>query len=183
MFRNLRIAWRLGRFDGAAAQDVRDDGGAVLRSFLAMPIAFMIGSLSSDASVAALGEFAEEPGPAHIEIGAFVLSWLFQLVLAAEAARLFGREAAFGRYLVAQNWATVVQQFILSFGIAAFYYGGAPDSLAHFWAFCAGFWMLAYEWFVGRAVLAITVPQAAALLGVKLVAGLTVYALRTEYLA
>ena len=183
IFQNLRLAWRLGRFDGSAAAAYSNETRDAWRSFLAMPLVLMIGYASSDVSVLALtGEDAPPKGPVLLEVAVFIIGWLAQIVIACEIARFLGKGDLLARYVVAHNWTSVIQQGVIALGLGLFFAAGASKDLMVFWASIAAFWAFAYDWFVGKTALELTFGQATSIIFAKLIVAISIVNMKSSYL-
>lgn len=166
---NIRLAWRLALFDGQAVGAVADDDRSVWRSFWVMPAALLLNGVAAAATAPAFGEVAEPrsiAGP-----GWLVVTWLLSLNIAAEFARKMGRLDDFPRYVVAHNWAALIQAMVLAGSATLFAAAGdAAGKTSLFVIAVVGFWSLIYDWFVTKQALAVDGPPAALLIATQLLA-------------
>jgi hypothetical protein len=172
--RNVGIAWRLARFDATAARDFEDDDRAFWRSFRALPIVMALDWLVSSLTVSAFQEDGGGIGRAPLATGWLVVGWLLALNIAAEFARHMKRQDFWPRYVIAHNWAALVQGGVLTVGIAALGIFGAPSDAYGFWVVVVGFWSLVYDWFIVKSALEVEGPPAALLMVILLFTALFV---------
>jgi len=168
---NIRIAIRLGMFDGNAAAGFQDDDRTFWRSFWAVPPMLALTVIGTDLILPTPVEGARRSPTA---IGWLGISVLAALLIAAEFARVVNRLDAWPRFVVAQNWASLIQGGMLAAAPAMLLLVGAPSSFLQLAMVAIGFWALAFDWYVAKKALNLTGIQAALLTGILLAAKLVI---------
>ena len=99
---------------------------------------------------------ASPPQVVLVEAVAYVISWTAFPVVMYEVTRAIDKDAQYTGYIVAFNWAQVVQMAVLvPFGILQTL-GLLPTTLATFLGLIVNFAVLGYEWFIARTALGLT---------------------------
>ncbi len=156
-------AWRLARFDPSGLDHFDNTVEAFWRSFYAMLIA-----APGHVVLVALGHSAQVAtrGPVDIfliEAIGYVIGWFaFPLVMIYIAGQLDRGERYF-RYIVASNWAVVVQIGLLLAVVAVVRGFQLPALTAGYFQFAAMVAVLIYSWFITRVGLDISGRAAAAI--------------------
>ncbi|ACI99681.1 hypothetical protein [Rhodospirillum centenum] len=144
-------AWRLARFDAAAAAWYDATPEAALASFralwLVLPgfmllLLFQLGGGFPPVMLA---------GRLVLESMGLVVGILAYLLVAFHVLELAGKQQEFGRYAAAYNWSYVVQVALL-LGVHALDSSGLlGEEAAELMLFVATVWVLTYQWFIARA--------------------------------
>lgn len=167
---NLRIAIRFIYFEKAAADAINDDDRTVWRSFWSLPffILLQIASSSLSASAFAEADNITLPETSPFAVGWVIVGWFLGLNIAAEFARSLNRFEYFPRFVIARNWAALVQGFVVTVGAAVIVALDGGLDLFQFWMMVAGFWSLVYDWFIVKTTLRVSGGAAAMLMAVLL---------------
>lgn len=160
---NLGIAVRLATFDKQAVEAIDDSHANVWRSFVALPFALVLNALAAGPPPESSAE-----GPS-IGLGWYAVAWLLALVIASEFARHLGKLDRIARYIVARNWTTLIQAFVVAV-VAKLLVADDVDRMSQFPVAVAGLWTLVYDWFVAKHALSISGAAAAALVAMQVVA-------------
>lgn len=177
VFAGLFGAWRLARLDpqGMSCFDATETG--FWQSFFAAVLC-----APAYALVVAL-DFGQEPVLASdarfvaVHAIAYVISWTAFPLAMARAARLLDRERFYLRYIVAQNWAHVLEMMLF---LPALSLAATGASWFAILPALAAFVILGYQWYVARTALMIDGLRAAAVIGLALLLDVVVTtALRT----
>ncbi len=152
-------SWRLARFDAAGVQFFDGSPAAALRSFFAAVLvapAFIIALLFSDNSPPAIDPLAVF----LVVLLSYCLAWTAFPLIAFRVCQLIDREKAFFRFLSATNWASVITAH-LALVVAVLKGGGiAPEALAPLLEIALFGYLIAYQWFIIRHCLDVSVPAA-----------------------
>lgn len=165
---SLYGAWRLAWLDRAGSHFFNATDEGFWRSFFAAVlvapghvILLMIG-LAEEPQSASLGHIFAVQG------FAYVIAWTSFPLVMFYLARNLDRSSDYIRYVVAYNWAQVLEIVLYLPVLALIEYKILPDPLAgllHFAAYAA---ILGYEWFIAMAVLRLSRFPAAGVVFVAL---------------
>ena len=166
---SLYGAYRLARFDagGMAFFDTSIDG--FWRSFFAAAIVAPFYAVLLTLRFAE-GLVSTQPLRfAAIEAIAYVIAWVAFPLVMVSIARLLDREDRYLGYIVAYNWAAVLQNALyLPLAILAVT-GGLTADLANTLAMIALLAILIYTWFITKTAMALGALAAAALVALDLI--------------
>lgn len=156
----LYIAWRLLLFDGTARQYIDATIAGFWKSFyaavIALPGVFILRMLYLDAN---------PDVTAHADTGRivavfaldYVYQWLVFPFLMLYGADFVGRSRQYVAFIVANNWAQVIQVAIILPIFAVFSAAGPePSGTAAALLFAAHLVTWVYSWYVARAVLEVS---------------------------
>ena len=154
--RSLYGAWRLAHLDAGAMAYFGDTPEAFWRSFFAavivgpffavlMAMRFDLGLVETTVS-----RFAA------VEAIAYVVAWTAFPVVMASAVKMLDRDEHYIRYIVAYNWAAVLQNALYMPIVALTVAGAIPPALASALGLVALAVILLYTWFITRTALDIT---------------------------
>jgi len=161
--RSLYGAYRLARFDPRGGDFFNKTEDGFWRSFFAAVIVAPIYGVFLLARYATGDVSAPAFRFITIEIIAYVISWILYPVLMATVARYLDRENRYMEYIIAYNWAGVLQN-ALFLPIAMLQMTGGPAAEAtKLLSLIALGYILAYVWFISRTVLHIPALTAAGL--------------------
>lgn len=155
----LYVAWRLLLFDGAARQYIDATIASYWKSFyaaaIALPAVFIVRLLYLDAHP----ELTAHADTERI-VAVFALDYVYQWVafplLMVYGADAIGRSRQYVAFIVAHNWAQVVQVAIILPAFAIFAAAGPePSGTAAALLFAAHLVTWIYSWFIARTVLEI----------------------------
>lgn len=171
--RGLYGAWRLARLDPGGLAWFDDTVDGFWRSFFAAVLtapgfALLVGLRLAPHQLAA--------GPARlvlIESIAYVIGWVAFPLVMFYVAKLIDRDARYIRFIVAANWAAVLQMalFVIVTGLAHGFL--AEGGVAILGAVATGA-ILFYQWFIARTALAVSGLVAAGIVLMDLVIGVFV---------
>lgn len=167
-------AYRLARFDANGAQFFDNTPEAFWNSFWAAAIvlpayALLLLMRLADAPVNA------GPGMVLLVEGiAYVVGWFAYPLAAFYIARAFDRLKVYYRYIAAYNWAVVLQIGLLLAVSALDGSGLLPRDLGAFLSLAGSAAILAYQWFIARAVFAATIGGALAMVALDLTLGIVI---------
>ena len=105
---------------------------------------------------------------------AYVAGWFAYPLAAFYIARAFGRQNVYYRYIAAYNWAVVLQVGLLLAVTALAGSGLLPRNLGAFLSLAGTAAILAYQWFIARAVFAATIGGALAMVAIDLTLGIVI---------
>jgi hypothetical protein len=170
-------AWRLARLDPSGLSWFNATEEGFWRSFYAAVLTAPVYALT----VAI--EYAQEPPVSEarllaVHAIAYVMSWTAFPLAMAWAARRLGREGFYMRYVIARNWAMLLERLLFLPAVAL-----AATGLKLFVILpaLAAFVNFAYQWYVARTALSISGFQATAVIGldvlIDLAIGLALHAL------
>lgn len=161
--RSLYGAYRLARFDPSGMDFFNKTPDGFWRSFFAAAIvapvygAFLVARFATGEVTAPAARFMA------VEIIAYVVSWVLYPILMASLARVLDRENRYMEYIIAYNWAGVLQNALfLPVAMLQMTSGPAADA-TRFLSLIALAYILAYIWFVARTALRIPALTAAGL--------------------
>ncbi len=173
--RSLYGAWRLARFDSEGLKYFDSTIDGFWRSFFAAVlvapfylILLVLRYQSDFGHVPALQFFS-------IEGLAYVIAWLAFPVVMITIATSIDRRRYFVRYIVAYNWASVLQNAlylpIVILAVAGVLGRGASEVLS----LAVLTWVLAYSWFITRRALDITGPAAAGIVALDFLLSILIH--------
>jgi hypothetical protein len=162
IFTALYGALRLAKLDkaGAAFFDTSINGfwRSFFAAFIVAPfhIVLMVFYFSSEEVSASVERFTS------VEAIAYVISWVAFPLLMASIVRLMEKERHYLGFIVAYNWAAVIQN-ALYLPVAILGFSEAVPNIV-FYAFLGGivFFLIAYSWFIARTMLNISKGHATA---------------------
>jgi hypothetical protein len=170
--RNVKIVWRLAWFDASAIDSMEDSPHAFWRSFWALPLVLIMDATVSGLTLTAFSEVHENVSRSPFAAGWLIVGWMLGLNISADFARHMKKSEHWPRYVVAHNWASLVQGMVFSIGVLVLSAIGAPADVYGLWVVMIGFWSLTYDWFIVKATLKVGGPPAALLMAVLLFAAL-----------
>jgi hypothetical protein len=158
-------AWRLARLDPRGLSYFNTTEAGFWRSFWAAAISAPAYVLTVAFEYAQRTPTATDARIFAVHAIAYVISWTAFPLVMATVVRMLDRERYYVRYIVAHNWANVVEMvlFVLATGLAATGIGWFTI-LPAFTAFL----IFGYQWYVARIALEITGLQAMAVIGLDL---------------
>lgn len=164
-------AWRLARLDAGGMRWLNISIEGFWRSFFAVILAApgyaVLVLLSLDPEILS----ARPLRVFLVEGGAYLLGWGALPVLAIFLVHLLALSDRYVAFIIAYNWASVLQTalFLLVMVLAAT--GAVPRGLGAILIFAATAAILFYQWFVARTALKTTALTAVGFVAVDLVAG------------
>ena len=167
-------AFRLARFDASGAQFFDNTPEAFWNSFWAAVIVLPAYALLL------LMRLADSPVNAGagtvllVEGIAYVAGWFAYPLAVFHIARAFGRQNVYYRYIAAYNWAVVLQVGLLLAVTALAGSGLLPRDIGAFLSLAGTAAILAYQWFIARAVFAATIGGALAMVALDLTLGVAI---------
>ncbi|MDP6119886.1 MAG: hypothetical protein QF450_00530 [Rhodospirillales bacterium] len=172
--RALYGAYRLARLDAGGMAYFDSSIGGFWRSFFAavlvVPFYALLLVMRYETGVVAAGAGSF----AAVEIIAYVIAWVAFPLAMVSVARVLEREECYLGYIVAYNWAAVLQNAlylpIAMIGVA----GGMDVGSANAAGLVALFLILGYSWFVARTALAVGAGTAAIVVALDLVLGIVI---------
>ncbi len=173
-FNSLYGAYRLARFDAGGMAYFETTVGGFWRSFVAAALVAPLYAMMLVQS------FAEGRLPGHplrvalIEVIAYVIGWVVFPLVMAWLVKVFEREERYIGYIVAYNWAAVLQNGLFLPLVMATETGGTPGDPAQAMVMVALVMIMVYGWFIARTALDIPTSTAAGLVILDLVLGLLV---------
>jgi len=169
-------AYRLARFDPEGLKYFNLSLAGFWNSFFA---AVIVAPLFGLLVLLQFGNITLDPAPSPIRFGfahgiGYVISWTVFPVLMISMAKFLGREVHYARFIIAYNWASVLQN-ALYMPLAIFAQMGmlSPDA-GTFLGLIVLTAVLFYVWFVTRIALEITPGRAAAIVFIDLVVSIIV---------
>ncbi|MHA1568416.1 MAG: hypothetical protein ACTSXZ_03015 [Alphaproteobacteria bacterium] len=171
--RALYGAWRLARLDPGGLAWFNDSVDGFWRSFFAAAIAAPGFALFVALRLAPLPVTAGPVRLVLIEVIAYVIGWVAFPLLMFYVARLIDRESRYIRFIVAANWAAVLQMalFVIVTGLAR---GFLPDAATAIIGAVVTGAILFYQWFIARTALSVPGVAAAGIVLMDLVVGVFV---------
>jgi len=169
-------ALTLARFDARGAQYFDETPSTALRSFFAAAIslpAYIIILLLSNSDTLS-NDLPSDLQPTDptvtllVHLLQYSLSWTVYPVIAYRICQSIGREAAFFRYLSAENWLNVVGYHLMLLVVIVIASGVLPESLGWLLLLSVYAYLLTYSWFNARTCLGIGSPGAAGLVVVQI---------------
>ena len=162
-------AWRLARFDAAGLEFFDNTVEAFWRSFYAALVV-----LPAYAILFALRfhGVAVTSGPVTVfvvESIAYVIAWTAFPLAMFHLSRRLGRSKLYCRYIVAYNWATVLQITLLLIVTGITQTDLLPRGLAALLTMIAMIGIMCYQWFIARSALEVTPPVAVGIVLLDLV--------------
>jgi len=163
-------AFRLARFDGAAAAVFPNDHGAAMRSFWAMAPAYPIALL---VLATATAEGAEPLRWAAVMSIAFVIDWTAYLLMVSQIAEAFRRGDRLLAFVSAHNWCGLAAYLIYLITMSVdFAIGGVTNGL---FLFGVQLYLLAFQGFVAMALLGFSAVAALGLVVLAIVINAMTY--------
>ena len=149
-------AWRLAHFDAGGLQFFENTVEAFWRSFFAallvLPIFVIMFVLRARVPEITSGPFTV----LVVESIAYVIAWTaFPLAMFYLASHL-GLSKSYCRYIVAYNWAAVLQIALLVAVAAIAYSEIVPRGVSALLSVIAMFAIMSYQWFIARTALEVT---------------------------
>lgn len=169
---NIVLAARVARFDGTAIPAFKDDDRTFWRSFAALPIVLFLDLAVSGAVGAAFEGVGVEADRSPLASGWLAAGWLLALVIAAEFAARIGSADDWPRFVVAHNWAALIQAVVFAAGVLVISALEVEGGAFNFWIVVVGFWSLVFDWFIVKTALKTTGGLAALLMAILLFAAL-----------
>ncbi len=169
---SLYGAYRLARFDAGGMAFFETSVGGFWRSFsaaliIAPPYALLL--------IMRFQGGTEEAGGfrfAFVEAIAYVIAWVAFPLVMVSLARLFERQGNYLRYIVAYNWAAVLQNGLyLPLALLAVAGAIAPGPSAALAVIVLSL-ILVYTWFITRTALDLSAAAAAGIVALDLVLSL-----------
>lgn len=167
-FRSLYGAWRLARFDPAGLDYFNVGTDGFWRSFFAAVLVLPLYLILLGLRYQTASEHVPAARFFGIEIIAFIIAWLAFPVVMISVAAAIGREQFFVRYIIANNWASVLQNGVYLPIVILGILGVLPEAASGFLSLVALLWVMAYSWFIARSALDITGGAAAGIVGLDL---------------
>jgi hypothetical protein len=167
-------AYRLARFDASGVQFFDDTPEAFWNSFWAAAVVL------PGYALLLLMRLADAPVPAGagtvllVEAIAYVAGWFAYPLAVFHIARAFDRLRVYRRYIVAYNWAVVLQIALLLAVTALDSSGALPRPFGAIVSLAGTMAILAYQWFIARAAFAATIGGALALVALDLSLGIVI---------
>ena len=153
-------AWQLAKFDENGMHFFKNTQAAFWRSFSAAIIVLPA------YAILVLLKLADQPVPAApftvfvVQSIAYVVGWVAFPLAMYYVTRFASREQWFYRYMVAYNWA-VVLQVILFLTITSIADSGlVPPGVGAMFSLAAAVAIMAYQWFIARVGLEVSAPGA-----------------------
>ncbi len=169
----LHGAWRLARFDESGLTFFDDSIRGFWRSFWAAGLVLPFIALLSWADYVTAKMTVEPLRYGLIQGISYVVGWTLFPLLMFSVCGAINRESHFIRFVVANNWAAVLQTLVFAPLAVAFLSGSLPPEPAFFLLQCAFVIILIYSWFVARASLQAPGLVAAGIVAFDLVVHLT----------
>ena len=164
--RSLYGAYRLARFDAGGMAFFDTSVGGFWRSFYA---AAFVAPFYAILLALRYGLEIDPPHPMRFFLlyaDAYVISWLAFPVVMAGLSRIILRQAHFKRYIVAYNWAAVLQNALyLPFAMLQAS-ESMPREIGNVLGLIVLVVVLVYIWFITRTALAVAAPTAAGVVAV-----------------
>ena len=162
-------AWRLAHLDksGLAYFDDSDEG--FWKSFFAAALIAPAYAIEVFSGPLGLGATDSPLRLFLVHLLAYSLTWTVFPVVLYPICKEIGREAAYVRFVVAYNWARVVQLLVKVPALAIVGLGVLPDGAALLLQFTVHMLVLAYQWFVARTALDVGGWPAAGVVALDLV--------------
>ena len=166
---SLYGAYRLARFDARGMTYFETSLAGFWRSFYAAVIVAPVFAVLLAMRYAAGGEAVDEVRFAAVEAIAYVIAWVAFPLVMVSLARLLDREERYLGYIVAYNWASVLQNGLylplVMLGMA----GVIPAEAAGPLSLIALSLILVYGWFIAKVALDVGTGTAVALVALDLV--------------
>ena len=162
---SLYGAWRLARFDPGGLGFLNDSAAGFWRSFFAAALVLPLYLLLLVVRHAGATEHVAAFRFYAVETIAYVIAWVAFPLLMASLVRVLDRERFYVRFIVAYNWAAVLQNGVylpIAILTAA---GLLADALANVLGLAALGAIVVYVWFVTRTALDIEAAKAAGIVG------------------
>lgn len=164
-FRSLYGAWRLAHFDSDGLKYFNSTIGGFWRSFFAAvlvaPLYLLLLALRYQA------DYGDVPAFRFFSIEglAYVIAWLTFPVVMINIVAALDRRESFIRFIVAYNWASVLQNALYLPIIILAVGGVLGEAASGFLSLAVLVWVLTYGWFITRSALDISNSAAAAIVG------------------
>lgn len=174
-------AWRLARFDIAGVGYFDESRTSALRSFFAAALvapAFAI----INALYFGQSEFTtDEPAPVVLLVFAlyYCLLWVAPPVILYQICLTIGREAAFFRFLSANNWSAVIVMLVEVLAATLNTSGLVPPALTPLLTLAVYAYVLSYQWFLTRHCLDVTPLAAAGFVVLQFIIGYLIASIAT----
>lgn len=168
-------AWRLARLDAGAMSYFDRTSEGFWKSFFA---AVIVAPGFAIIMVYELAQVELEAGALRIllvELVAYVLGWVAFPVLVHQVCEAIGKRDAFIGYIVAFNWAKVIQMAVFLPSIALIALGAVPGEAGWMLRWVVSILILFYEWFVTRTALAVTAMGAVGFVALDFVIDLFIH--------
>ena len=177
---SLYGAYRLARFDAGGLRFLNDSTEGFWRSFFAavlvLPfylVLLVVRHATAMEHVAGVRFYA-------IEMIAYVIAWVAFPLIMASFARILDRDRFYVRFIVAYNWAAVLQNGVylpITILTAA---GLFADPLANTLGLAALGVIVVYVWFVTRTALEIEAGKAAGIVGLDFLLSILINAVAED---
>ena len=171
---SLYGAFRLARFDPQGMRCFNTAPSGFWRSFSAAVIVAPFYALLLATAYPAL---EESPDPVRFALAegiAYVVAWVAYPLIMARLTRQLGRFDRFIGYIVAYNWAAVLQN-ALFIPINMLWITGTLQTNIGFLLWVTAFSLiLAYLWFIARTALAVAPMTAASIVGIDIMLNLII---------
>ncbi len=161
-------AWRLARMDRSAIAYFDQTVEGFWKSFFAAVIVAPGYALIILLELAQVGPSAGALRILLVELCAYTALWTAFPVAIHHVCEAIGKRDAFIGYIVAFNWAKVLQIAALLMVMGVVATGVLPDAAAWFLRWAVLFLILAYEWFITRTALGLKPMGAAGLVALDL---------------
>lgn len=165
---SLYGAYRLARFDARGMTYFETSLAGFWRSFYAAVIVAPAFAVLLAMRYAAGGEATDEVRFASVEAIAYVIAWVAFPLVMVSLARLLDREERYLGYIVAYNWASVLQNGLylplVMLGMA----GVIPAETVGPLSLIVLSLILVYGWFIAKVALDVGTGTAVALVGLDL---------------
>jgi len=173
---SLYGAYRLARLDAGGLQFFNDSTDGFWRSFFAsvivLPFYLVLLVVRHNTTLEHVAAFRFYT----VELIAYVIAWVAFPLVMVSFAKVLDRDRFYVRFIVAYNWAAVLQNGIylpITILTAA---GLLSDPLANTFALTALAAIVVYVWFVTRTALEIAAGRAAGIVGVDFLLSILVNA-------
>ena len=181
--RALYGAYRLARLDKRGLAFFDASVGGFWRSFFAAvlvaPFYGLLLALRYQVEAGAAGPLRH----ALIEAVAYVIAWLAYPVIMIGLTRVLDREARYLRYIVAYNWAAVLENALYLPVAMLAVSDSVPGDAGNLLGMVALMLILAYTWFIARAALDVSALTAAGLVAMDFVLSLIINGIAEARLA
>ena len=143
-------AWRLARADPRGMTYFDDTVEAFWRSFNAAIIVAPVYAIFAAARYSTFPPLASTTRVMLVELTLYIVSWLVYPVIMLPFCRAMGRESLFLRYMVAYNWASLVQMALYAGLLFAVLLLHLPEDVADVLGEIAFVLVLIYFWNIAR---------------------------------
>ena len=175
-------AWRLARLDPGAMSYFERTPEGFWKSFFA---AVIVAPGFAIIIVHELGQVELEAGALRIfavVLLAYLLRWVTFPVLVHQICEVIGKREAYIGYIVAFNWAAVIQMALALPVIALIASGVLPGEGGGLLLLVVTFLILFYKWFITRTALAVTAKGAIGFVVLDFVVDLIIHKITLEML-